>query len=116
MQQVHVFTSNSRFSSFDEMRLFIDMKYDEDGDYIPSEFVSEVQLGNYEPACIEAIHRVSAVALPELLSGASYGEQWISKISRNEMFNAAICVFSPNNVRSPKTTSLCYIGEFTFEP
>ncbi len=56
MATVHVFVSTGRFHSSEEMRRFIDETYTDDGDGIPSPFMREVGLSEYEPMCIEAIH------------------------------------------------------------
>ena len=116
MDTVHVFISTGRFRSFDEMRLFIDETYTEDGEVIPSRFMDEVGIVEYEPGCIEAIPSDSGqlVALSQLLSGASYSEQWLPKVDGTRLADAAICVFSPNELQHPQTCSLEYLGVFEY--
>jgi hypothetical protein len=85
MPTVHVFVSTGRFRSSDELRAYIDPDYDEegeDGDHIPSPFMSEVGLTRYEPTCIETIHSESGhpVPLAALLAGASYSDQWLPRL------------------------------------
>lgn len=76
MAVVHLFISAGRFSSFEEMRCFIDETYTDDGDGIASAFMTETGLESYQPACIEAIHKDQVAELPALLEGVSYGDQW----------------------------------------
>ena len=77
MNTVHIFISTGRFKSLDEMRAYIDETYTDDGDGIPSTFMNEVGLSEYEPHCIEAFPSKSAkpVPLSELVAGASYADQ-----------------------------------------
>lgn len=118
MHAVHVFISTGRFRSFEEMREFVDERYTEDGDGIPSEFMREVELSEYEPGCIEAINSESGqpVPLSELLAGASYWNQWLQKIDGSRLADAAICVFAPNQLARPECCSLEYVGAFPYDP
>ncbi len=118
MHTVHVFISTGRFRSFDEMRAYIDETYTEDGDGIPSAFMREVGLSEYEPGCIEAILSESRrpVPLAEFLSGASYSDQWLFGLDGSRLADAAICVFAPNEVRHPEQCSLEYFGAFPYNP
>jgi hypothetical protein len=116
MDTVHVFISAGRFRSLVEMRAFIDQRYTEEGDAVPSEFMREVQLSEYQPECIEAILSDwgQLAPLSELLAGASYSDQWLDKIDRSRAADAAICVFGPNNVARPEQCSLEYLGAFRY--
>ncbi|MBS0264197.1 MAG: immunity 22 family protein [Planctomycetes bacterium] len=98
------------------MRAYIDETFTEDGDGIPSPFMREVGLSDYEPGCIEAIPSDSGspVPLSELLVGASYSDQWLRHLDLSRLADAAICVFSPNCVDHPESCSLEYLGAFTF--
>jgi hypothetical protein len=116
MAHMHLFICTGRFRSFDAMRAFIDETYTEDGDAVASDFIREVDLTSYEPMCIEAIHSKTAVPLPSLLKGASYGSQWLSTLPPNLKASAAICVFEPNEVLSPQNSSLIYVGPFAYRP
>jgi hypothetical protein len=113
---VHVFISTGHFRSFDEMRAYIDEKYTEDGDGIPSAFMQEVGLSEYEPGCIEAISSESGSAVPlsELLAGASYSDQWLPHLDRSRLADAAICLFAPNRADHPESCSLEYVGTFPY--
>lgn len=116
MDTVHIFISTGRFRSFQEMRAYIDETYTEDGDGIPSAFMREVGLSEYEPGCIEAISSESGspVPLSELLAGASYCDQWLPRLDRSLLADAAICVFAPNRVEHPGCCSLVYLGAFGY--
>jgi hypothetical protein len=115
METVHVFISTGRFHSFEEMRAFINETYTEDGDGIPSEFMREVELSDYEPGCIEAIHHDEPIPLSQLLEGASYSDQWLPKLDGTRIADSAICVFPPNQVGRPRASSLEYVGGFEHE-
>jgi hypothetical protein len=114
LEKVHVFISTGRFRSFEEMREFINETYTEDGDGVPSPFMREVGLSEYEPACIETIHEDKPTALAELLAGASYEDQWLSKLDGKRIADAAICVFAPNRLSHPERSSLQYVGAFPY--
>ena len=118
MASVHVFVSTGRFRSFEEMREYIDEPYTEDGDGVPSPFMSEVGLGEYEPGCIEAIPSATGrpVPLADLLAGASYAEQWLPAVDPTRRADAAICVFEPNQVDHPAGCTLEYLGAFEYRP
>jgi hypothetical protein len=100
------------------MRKYIDETYDEDGDSVPSAFMVETGLDEYEPGCIEAICSESGrpVPLTELLEGASYSEQWLAAVDRARRADAAICVFPPNRVERPADCTLEYVGSFEYRP
>jgi hypothetical protein len=118
MATVHVFASTGRFRSFDEMREYVDETYNDDGDGVPSAFMVETGLDEYEPGCIEAFPSESGrpVPLAELLTGASYSEQWLPAVDRTRRADAAICVFSPNRVEHPTGCTLEYVGAFEYRP
>jgi hypothetical protein len=117
MKFVHLFVSTGRFRSFEEMRKFIDETYTEDGDRIPSAFVQEVNLTEYDRSCIEAILSESGQRAPlsDLLAGASYAEQWLQRVEGARLADAAICVFAPNSVEQPERCSLEYLGAFPYQ-
>jgi len=116
MDNVHVFICTGRFHTHEEMRAFIDETYTEDGDGVPSAFMREVGLFNYEPACIEAILSKSGspVQLAELLAAASYADQWLKLLPQSLSADAAICVYSPNCMRNAKSCSVKYVGQFSY--
>lgn len=118
MNRVHIFISTGRFNSFAQLRQFIDMTYTEDGDGIPSPFIREAKLVNYEPGCIEAVISSRGVAVPltELLASSSWADQWLDFLPAAARADAAVCVYSPNNVLAPKACSIEYIGEFCYVP
>ena len=116
MDNVHVFVSTGRFKSVEEMREFIDETYTEDGDGIPSVFINEVGLDDYEPGCIEAYCSKNGDLVPhfDLLAGASYADQWLPQLDGSQLADASICVFSPNVVSRPHDCSLEYLGSFEY--
>ena len=118
MDTVHIFISTGRFRSFDQMRDYIDETYTEDGDEVPSAFMDEVGLSEYEPGCIEAIPSESGRPVPllELLAGASYSDQWLPQLEGSRLADAAICVFAPNQVERPGECSLEYLGAYKYRP
>ena len=93
MDAVHIFVSTGRFRSFEEMRAYVDETYTEDGDGIPSAFMREVDLSEYEPNCIEAIPSKcgSPVPLSELLAGTSYADQWLPNLDGNAVKDYFAC-------------------------
>lgn len=118
MVTLHVFISTGRFRTLEEMRNYIDETYTEDGDGIPSEFIEEVELDEYEPGCIEAFPSETGkpVPLAQLVAGASWSDQWLKNFDGTAMADAAICVFSPNVVENPSNCSLQYLGTCDFMP
>jgi hypothetical protein len=115
--RVHVFASTGRFSSLEQLRKFIDMTYSEEGDGMPSPFIREARIEGYEPGCIEAVisENGSSVPLVELLVGVSYADQWLARVPRTLHANAAVCVYAPNAVLSPRACSLEYVGEYQYD-
>jgi hypothetical protein len=116
MATVYVFLSTGRFRSLKEMRQFIDQTYTEDGDGIPSSFMREVGLSEYEPMSIEAIHSKYPLPPSELLTDASWSDQWLPRLRASAPADAAICVFEPNRVEHPQGSSLAYCGAFDYNP
>jgi len=114
MPTVHVFVSTGRFSSFAEMRKFIDPTYTDDGDMVPSPFINEVRLTSYEPECIEAVHAPGPKPLHDLLHGVSHGEQWLHLVDPSVVASEAICVFEPNHPIRPTESSMHYCGRYYY--
>jgi len=114
MGTVHLFISRSRFYSFEEIREFIEEKYTEDGDSLASAFMEEVGLRGYEPACIEATYSREVIPISQLLEKVSYATAWLDAVPVGLVADSAICVFSPNVVATPESSSLEYVGVFEF--
>ena len=113
MDTVYIFASIGRFCSVDEMRAYIDETYTEDVDGIPSAFMRDVELSGYDPASIEAVTSQSGpVPLQELLSKASYADQWLNAIDQSKVGDSAICVFAPNKLAPPGNCTLEFVGAF----
>jgi hypothetical protein len=116
MDAVHIFVSTGRFRSFVEMRSYVEELYDIDGASLPSAFIREIGLSDYEPACIECVHSFAPVSLEVLLASASYSNQWLQKLDIAGLADAGICVFAPNKVKHPEACSLKYVGAFDYKP
>ena len=116
MTTVHIFVSTGRFHSFSQVLSFIQETYTSDGDGVPSAFMREIDLHDYEPWCIEAIHFQSGqpVSLQDLLVDVSYSSQWLHRLDGFLLADTAICVFPPNVLLRPHDSSLKYIGEFGY--
>jgi hypothetical protein len=112
---LHLFVARARFKSLADIYAFIDQTYTEDGERIPSRFMLEVELSDYDPMCIESFHSARPLPLAELLRGASFGAQWIAHLDAARVAESAICVFSPNAVANPERTSLEYVGAIRYE-
>ena len=93
----------------------MEQTYTEDGDGVPSEFMTEVGLLSYEPACIEAVHSGSVIPLEELLKKSSYSSQWLGALPSGVLADSAICAFSPNILTKPESSSLKYVGVFEYQ-
>lgn len=116
---VHVFLSRGRFSSFEDIRNYVDAGWSENGDAKPSVFMGDAGIVEPEPMCVEAIHaqddgHLTPVVPEILLRGASHADQWLSQVESTELADAAICVFAPNVVTNPHGTALHYLGGFTY--
>jgi hypothetical protein len=114
MSLVHVFVSTGRFASEKDVRDYIEPAYSTDGDVVPSRFIREIHLDEFEPACIEAVHSSVVVPVRELLRDASWASQWITQLDPEQRADSAICVFPPNLVAAPRASSLEYCGAFTY--
>lgn len=112
---MHVFVASGRFRSDAGLRRFVDATYSSDGEMVPSQFMREVELLDYEPMCIECIHSMTPLPLIELLQGVSNGDQWLPKVGSTLVAKSAICVFTPNVVARLQRTSLQYVGAFDYE-
>lgn len=112
MNLVHVFISTGRFRSFEEMRAYVEETYTEDGDGVPSAFMDEVDLEDYEPMCVECVHAPAPTPLRELLADVSYADRWLPLLPGDRLADAAICVFPPNELGTPEGCSLEYVGAF----
>lgn len=118
LEAVHVFISIGRFHSDEELKAFLDPTYDQDGNMTASVCMREVELSNYEPACIESMRSERPVALKELLPGFSYIDKWLQQVLEQlddpPFVDAVVCVFSPNRLGNPQGSSLNYLGIFEF--
>lgn len=114
METVHVFAALRQFESREHLRELVDPKYTEGGDMVPSRFMSEIELGDFEPACIEVIHETEPMPLAQLVRDASWAHQWAHLIDSSILATAAICVFAPNTAGHPSGASIPHIGAFPY--
>ncbi|WP_430782691.1 immunity 22 family protein [Actinoplanes sp. G11-F43] len=114
MTVVWVFLSTGRFGSDGELRDFVEPSYLADGDTRPSVFARETGLADAEPSCVETVHAGAAIPVRDLLAEASWADQWITHLDPAEHADSAICVFPPNRLTSPHTSSLEFRGAFPF--
>jgi hypothetical protein len=75
----------------------------------------EVGFTEYEPMCIEVIHSELAKPLSALLEGVSYCQQWLPKMGIPQDADSAVCVFSPNVIVRPESSSMRYCGAFSYD-
>ena len=108
MPSVHI------FASLEAIREFIDPTYTEDGDQIDSDFIREVGIDEFEPMCIEVIHSPVAKPLKALLEKVSYSDRWLAQVGVACDTDAAICIFEPNIVLRPESSSLRYCGVLSY--
>jgi len=115
MPVLHLFISEGRFTSEQEVNEYIQPSYNEDGDQIDSPFMKEIALSFFEPSCIETTFENYSIELCKILQGSSYEEQWVNKVPDNEKANVAIAVYEPNEVKKPNKSSLKYVGRYNYE-
>ena len=114
MPSVHIFASQGRFASVEAIREFIDPTYTEGGDQVDSDFIREVGIDEFEPMCIEVIHSTVAKPLKALLEKMSYSDQWLPQLGVACDADTAICIFEPNVVLRPESSSLRYCGVLSY--
>ncbi|GIF43929.1 immunity 22 family protein [Actinoplanes xinjiangensis] len=116
MAVVHVFISTGRFASEKELRTFVEPTYTAEGDAVPSRFIEETGLHEYEPSTIETVRAGEAMPVRQLLRDASWAEQWLINLDPGRSADTAVCVFPPNVIATPRDSSLEYCGAFTYQP
>jgi hypothetical protein len=88
------------FSNFDELEKYTEIKYDEDGDSIPSVFERDFKLGYYDRDLIEIDWIQDAEDdIKELLVDFSYDDQLIKQfmdVKLNSKYNTIILVYNYN--------------------
>jgi hypothetical protein len=119
---VHVFVAHGRFASEAELDSFVVSTYTEDGDMVPSQFMRETGLREYQPGWIERLHSPTPLPLRDLLRDVSCADQWIHRVDASLVADSAICVFSQidvylgrmNALNHPQRTSMQYVGAFPY--
>ena len=112
---VHVFTCSGRFASWEALQAYLAPTYTEDGDELPSPFILETGLTQYEPACVESAMLASPAPLAQLLDGVSYGDSWLAQAcadAQGVLADTSVCVFAPNQLAHPQRSSLHYVGSY----
>ncbi|WP_026562035.1 immunity 22 family protein [Bacillus sp. J37] len=88
------------FSNFDEVEKYMEIKYDEDGDSIPSVFEREFKLGYYDRDLIEKDWIPDAEDdVKKLLVDFSYDDQLIKQFNNdmlNSKYNTIILLYNYN--------------------
>ena len=117
MPTVHVFACSGRFASWEALQAYVSPAYTEDGDAVPSPFILETGLTDYEPACIESALQASPAPLAQLLDGVSYAGSWLAQAcadAQGMLADTGVCVFAPNRLAHPQRSSLHYVGSYAY--
>ena len=116
MDTVHIFCCSNRFTTDDSFAQFIEPTYTDDGDILDSEFMREIGLSDdYEPMAIERMLLNETAPVSTAITDCSYSAQFVDQIPLETVADAIICVYTPNIPRTPSSTSLSYIGAFTYD-
>ena len=113
---VHVFACLGRFGSEQEAIRSVEATYTADGAAVLPPFLREIGLTDHEPAGIEVVHAGADLPIRQLLRDVSYGDQWVARLEPDRRANTAVCVFAPNRVARPQTSSWEYCGAFPYSP
>lgn len=99
------------FSNFDELEKYTEIKYDDDGNSIPSVFEKEFKLGYYDRDLIEKDWIPEAEDdIKQLLVDFSYDDQLIKQfndVELNSKYNTIILIYNYNyNKEGSQVTSV----------
>lgn len=99
------------FSNFDELEKYTEIKYDDDGNSIPSLFEKEFKLGYYDRDLIEKDWIPEAEDdIKQLLVDFSYDDQLIKQfndVELNSKYNTIILIYNYNyNKEGSQVTSV----------
>ncbi len=112
---IHAFIAKGQFQSDTDLRAYFDPTYDAQGCMVPSPFMREIGLSDYEPGRITAIRRDRPVRASRLLAHISRGKEWAGlRPGRTLLADTAVCVFTPARVAYPRLCSLRYLGGFEY--
>jgi len=115
MPSVLLFISLRGFESEEALARYLHPSYSEDGDMIPSDFIREVALTNYEPMCIEAVYEEEPTAVRHLVAGCSHADQWARRLPQDLKADVSVVVYSPNTVSFPEAARrLQFCGIFPY--
>ena len=112
-----MFACSGRFASWEALQAYVSPAYTEDGDAVPSPFMLETGLTDYEPACIESALQASPAPLAQLLDGVSYAGSWLAQAcadAQGMLADTGVCVFAPNRLAHPQRSSLHYVGSYAY--
>ncbi|MBM7647499.1 hypothetical protein JOC78_000420 [Bacillus ectoiniformans] len=88
------------FSNYDEVEKYTEIKYDEDGESIPSVFEREFKLGYYDDDLMEKDWVPDAEDdIKEILVNCSYDDQLIEQfmdVKLNSKYNTIILIYNYN--------------------
>lgn len=117
MPLVHVFASCGRYTSEQAWQHYLMPGSTDDGELVPSQFMLETGLADFEPGCIESVTVETPQTLEVLLDGVSYGESWLDAARTQvagSLFTTCVCVFAPNTLAHPQRCSLNYLGAYKY--
>ena len=104
------------FSNFDELEKYTEVKYDEDGDSIPSTFEREFKLGYYDRDLIEKGWIPDAeYEIKELLMNFSYDDQLIKQFINVKLiskYNTIILIYNYNYANDGKAINSVSNNEY----
>jgi len=104
------------FNKFNELEKYTEVKYDEDGDSIPSTFEREFKLGYYERDLIEMDWiPVPKDNIKELLMDFSYGDQLIKQlvdVKLSSTYNTIILIYNYNYIKDSRAIDTVHNDEY----
>ena len=117
MDTVHIYCCAKRFVDDAALTNFVEPTFTDDGDMLDSDFMREIALSDeYEPMAIERMLLANPTPIWTAIQDCSYSRQFANQIPREIVADTIICVYSPNIPESPSSTSLTYVGSFTYSP
>jgi hypothetical protein len=104
------------FQNFDELEKYTEVKYDEDGDSIPSTFEKEFKLGYYDRDLVEKDCILDAEDdIEKLLIDFSYDDQLIKQftdVKLGSKYNTIILIYNYNYVNDGRAINSVSNNEY----
>jgi Immunity protein 22 len=104
------------FQNFDELEKYTEVKYDEDGDSIPSTFEKEFKLGYYDRDLVEKDWILDAEDdIEKLLIDFSYDDQLIKQftdVKLGSKYNTIILIYNYNYVNDGRAINSVSNNEY----